>query len=141
MSSFMHRPTLLALAALAAGGFAAAAGAQQPAGEGMARPQAPAQQPGAGNDAARNQAANPADTGDTGAMRSSTGGTTPSSELTLDRFNNLDRNKDGVLSAAELRNDKVLAARFAEMDTDKNREIDDVEFMGFKGTTVEPGDR
>lgn len=112
------------LSALAAICLAASAAAQQPAGESN-----PAT---SGNDPQANQADNPADAGNTGASS----GRLPADEtgrlLNIGRFNHLDEDKDGVLSEAELDVDAALAAHFEDMDSDRNREIDDVEFMGYR---------
>lgn len=119
------------LATLAACLFAVCAAAQQPAGESGSTPQQAApQSPSPGNDPSLNQADNPADTGDTGTTRA------PAAEqqpwLTIGQFNRLDADKDGVLSEAELAADASLAGHFEDMDSDRNRQIDDVEFMGFQ---------
>lgn len=112
------------LALAAAIGFAAAATAQQPAGD-----------PGStANDPASNQAANPADTGDTGATRSRVPVSEPYLPLTVDHFNYLDEDQDGALSEAELAEDATLEDRFEEMDADRNREIDHGEFRGYQPT-------
>jgi len=135
----MHNPTSgrrgCGLATLAACLFAVCAAAQQPAGESgstpqQGGPQSPARLPDAGNDPSLNQADNPADAGDTGTTRA------PAAEqqpwLTIGQFNRLDVDKDGVLSEAELAADASLAGHFEDMDSDRNRQIDDVEFMGFQ---------
>ncbi|HUO81404.1 MAG TPA: EF-hand domain-containing protein [Gammaproteobacteria bacterium] len=132
------RPRGRALAAVAACLFALSVGAQQQTGEsGAAQQGVPQQaapgQPNAGNDPSINQADNPADTGDTGATRPPV--PQPQPALTIGQFNRLDADKDGVLSQAELAADTSLADYFEDMDSDRNRQIDDVEFMGFQMDT------
>ncbi|CAN5250989.1 hypothetical protein BH24PSE2_BH24PSE2_07590 [soil metagenome] len=113
-------------------GAATAAAQEQPAGDPARSTRA--DQPGAVNDPARNQAGNPADAGDPDA----TSGRVPVSEpylpLTIGHFNHLDEDKDGVLSQRELADDATLESRFEEIDADGNRAIDDVEFLGYQPT-------
>ncbi|MGH8497053.1 MAG: hypothetical protein ACREVN_13055 [Gammaproteobacteria bacterium] len=84
------------------------------------------------NDPAANQTANPAENDAARATRNPVPAVEPYLPLTVDRFNRLDEDKDGALSAAELEEDDTLNDRFEEMDADRNREIDPGEFRGYQ---------
>lgn len=64
---------------------------------------------------------------------------TASVQGSMDTFNKLDKNKDGMLSKAEARKDKTIWKNFKKIDTDKDGKISQSEYEAFIGGAAGAG--